>query len=103
MTLLWENLSPTSPFGSQTISLDLTEYIFCIVVFQHWTNDTTSRTYIIYKNGERNVCDAPNEALTASPNRAVSINNNGVWFGAGVNNTGIDNNGALPLFIYGLK
>lgn len=103
MALLWENTTPTNAFGSQTVSLDLTAYAFCMVVFQHWSNDTTSRTYLICKNSARNVCEAPNEAKTAVPNRVVSADNSGVWFGGGVLNGNLDNSAAIPLFIYGIK
>lgn len=36
LDLLWKNASPTSPFGSQTISLNLTHYNFVLIEYKRY-------------------------------------------------------------------
>ena len=98
--LLWTNPTPTSAFGAQTISLDLSQYKYVLVVTKSSTaEDYKPRTSIVLPVLE--TYDQPISIATtgSSTYRAATANANGITFG----NNSSRNSILIPYRIYGIK
>ena len=106
MELLWENASPTSSFGEQRVTLDVSQFDFFIVKVIATT--TMGRyTYNIIKN------EGLTQALTGIVGDGTTVyrdmipSGNNVYFSIGhlcSNNSITDNNTCcIPVEIYGIK
>ena len=111
--LLWSNASPGSSFGSQTISLDLSEYDEIQVEFR---NTSSSSYYSLneFKKGKASrhntfAKQTTDNVDTIILDRPVTMNENGVYFGGGsqkdlYSKSYSTNNGNLiPVRIWGIK
>ena len=102
--LLWTNPSPTSEFASQTISLDLTEYVGVIVEFitTAGTNALGSRLYCKKTDNYGNL-GAGFTSDNGHARNVLSVNNTGIEFGNALVATSQTNNSVVPIKIYGVK
>ena len=112
MDLLWTNASPTSSFGAQTISLDLSNYnlVGIIYVAENGTQVNISTTNMfIYKKGitTYGVGTSVGGVWGYTRGRAIAgVSNSGVSFGDSYPMTetiSTANNSMIPLYIYGIK
>ena len=99
---LWTNASPTSAFAAQTIALDLSGYDAIILVNRHWTNNSLCRSHYIPIDGNTYGCPVQNY-VGGWAGRTCTATASGVVFDSGVGTSGNDNNGGIPLAIYGIK
>lgn len=106
--LLWENASPTSAYGEQTVSLDLSGYQMIAIVLNRGTGDATKNTTLVFVGSSSKciVYQVANGLYPASRNATVSTT--GVAFSSGFENgnstaAGVSNSVAIPYQIYGIK
>ena len=104
--LLWTNENPTAAFAAQTISLDLSEYKYVIIVVKQNTNgDYYPRCNIIlpvsasYENGWEPTIGTNGSKI----NRLVMVDLNGIWISDATGSSGTYNNVDIPYKIYGIK
>ena len=103
--LLWTNPNPSSAFGAQTVSLDLTDYTGVIVEFiNDDVNYTRSRVYAkksdsfnSYPIGAGYVSNT-----NAYSRNIVNVSDTGVQFSDGAT-TSAQNQFVIPFKIYGVK
>ena len=100
-TLLWTNSDTTSNFAAQTISLDLSNYKYIVVVTKVATNaDYTPRTMGITKITDTAPTYPQTVGGTGGSNyRTFYATSTGVTFGGASSG----NKYVIPLYIYGLK
>ena len=107
-TLLWTNASPTSAYGEQTVSLDLSGYQMVAVVLNRATNDTTKNTTLVFV-GSASKCLVYQAAYGLYPaSRNATVSTTGVAFSVGFDNgnstaAGTSNSVGIPYQIYGIK
>lgn len=108
MELLWQNASPTSEFGAQTLSFDLSEYKFVFMVcFSSIDGGGTIKKIYIAANGEKNVLHAQDCVFYE---RSATVNNSGITFTNAIRyptytgwTTTTANKNIVPYKIYGIK
>lgn len=115
--LLWENASPTAAFAAQTVSLDLNGYDEVEISYRvhSWDGSTeaTGQKSVVIPVGDVGILDNACMANAASyyvmsKTRIATVSTTGIAFkGAYVSRTSTspngDNNGCVPLEIYGIK
>ena len=107
MDLLWENISPTSSFSSQTVQLSLNGVTKIEIVFQNKLSDGKSSSHIAYKSTtEWNFHSVDNSGKSVT--RYLSFGNNSVYFGNGYEygtygSYSQNNEVLIPHRIYGFK
>ena len=107
-TLLWTNASPTSAYGEQTVSLNLSGYQMVAIVLNRAANDTTKNTTLVFV-GSVSKCLVYQEAYGLYvASRNVTVSTTGVAFSIGYDNgnstaAGTSNSVAIPYSIYGIK
>lgn len=105
MVLLWENASPTSDFGAQTINVDCSNYNFFVCFFETYKNLDFIVSTVAEKNVEHdiNACTYNGRTLYSCW-RAFTIKDYSILFGNG-NVSGNTNKPSdmVPLKIYGLR
>ena len=111
---LWENASPTSSFGAQDVSLDLSKYDMVLIITRSSAGNAISKTHIC-KKGYTERLIMFEEIETSSKNvyirgRQVTISETGVVIGSGTNRnitgTSLASGGdgfVIPVTIYGIK
>ena len=106
MDRLWENSSPLSPFGSQTIFLDLTEYRYIRIIFRR-TADLEDVFFQDCFPGYTTICMLGANAFGL---RRVSTTNNSVGFsdfleyrGYNSSETTAYSRYGVPWIIFGVK
>lgn len=103
-TLLWTNASPTSNFAAQTVTLDLSEYSFVLVLFRHSTSADVTATL----SGMTNVGGSA-RLLTGSAEtnrigiRTARAETDGVVFSSCTFNNATNNGIIIPYQIWGVK
>ena len=106
MKKLWENASPTSSFGAQTINLDLSEYDE-IEVLAKW-GKASAKASIVDK-AIRGGFGVLFRIENTSVYREFEFNDTGVIFNAGnykssaTNSSVVNNDYVIPVVIYGIK
>jgi hypothetical protein len=111
MVKLWENASPTSDFGAQTIALDLNEYDFIDVIFNSIiTRVGVGRSATTFQmagiDKDTTTMNTPSWRL-----RTISASETGAAFSAGFYKyldgtkqaSGTSDSICIPLAIYGVK
>lgn len=107
MELIWTNPSPTSNFGAQTLSLDLSAYKYLVIYSRFSTSDDQSAykvncllekgddvtQYIVSLDWQQHICNS----------RKATFNDNGVTFANGNVNSTANSAVCIPLYIYGIK
>lgn len=103
--LLWTNPSPTSDFGTQTVSLDLTNYTGVIVEFNANTNTSnyTTCTRVFCKKNDPEYFGGGAAPAGGALGRTLRITDEGVFFGKGFLTNSVANGNAVPIKIYGVK
>ena len=102
MERAWQNASPTSEFAAQTISLDLSEYDFIMVLYMHRVTFQTTLSSTLKKGQLGNLISVTSDNLTGY--RSVTFTDSGVTFGECIYSKTNSNNGfCVPYEIYGIK
>lgn len=110
MDLLWTNASPTSAFGAQTISLDLSVYKFILIKFleqnSYYSFDIAESNNTYLHTSNLNIFVDDRTYYTVA--RSYEVNTNAIIFGNGrmKENSGTAYNAdsfAVPNKIYGVK
>lgn len=102
---LWQNASPASAFAAQTISLNLSEYDFVLVVYNYAKGTAQQDSQIIEmgKTGLLNMSAGSNGTVLS---RKAEPSTTGVFF-EGANryttSNSATNDYAIPISIYGIK
>lgn len=104
MELLWENASVSSSFNAQTLSLDLSEYDFILLIsvfsnsFGYYSSDIINVT-----NGISYVANShPNDRGNVS--RRIKISSNSIQFYTGLESDNSEDSSVMkPVKIYGIK
>lgn len=103
---LWENASPWSRFGAQTISLDLSEYAAVVIWFLH----STEGPYIISSECDVGGNGRPISVVEYTYFRQFYTDKNSVRFDNGKyhpsyssGDTTLQDNAIIPYRIYGIK
>ena len=104
--LLWTNASPTSSFASQTVALDLSDYLFVYLVTR-LSQSRTEQQFGLYKVGGGATYLYGNEG-NARFYRLITASSTGVTIGDcsfGTYNSSVStsNGYGIPLNIYGIK
>lgn len=101
--LLWQNPNPSSGFGAQTISLDLSEYTGVIVELYEATTDLNviNRTYI--RKSEIDWFGGGTVREGHARGRNISVTESGVAFSNGFYDSGMNDATLPPARIYGVK
>ena len=105
MDLLWTNPNPTSSFGAQTISIDLSDY--SLIIISHYTNNAVGfdtaqviQQIIPIADGQSSLI----AGMNYYQRRKVSaISNTGVTFNSGQYIAQENNGVCIPQKIYGIK
>lgn len=101
MELVWENASPSSSFGKQTVALNLADFAG---VFIYYKNQNSGSVYystgFIGKDDEFTLVYTPSVASTVAVVRKGSVSATGVTFAATSNE---DSKYDIPLKIYGIR
>lgn len=100
---LWVNESSDSSFAAQTISLDLAQYLFVVIVFRQSTTGSIHHTVIAKPNGFDHIAFSPLTAGTTMYKRTYTPRSTGVQFYAGRSDATEDNTKMIPRYIYGIK
>lgn len=101
---LWVNESSDSSFAAQTISLDLAQYLFVVIVFRQSTTGTVIHQTVIAKpNGYTQTAFSPLKSGTAMYKRTYTPKSTGVEFYSAMSDSTEDNTKMIPRFIYGIK
>lgn len=104
--LLWTNPNPTSAFNAKTLTLDLSDYSSVEIVSEHWINNSIS-TINKVDVGMTVICVNPNMSNSTIAIRSATVSTTGITFSSGSSITGTsmssNDNGAIPLKIYGIK
>jgi hypothetical protein len=101
---LWVNESSDSSFAAQTISLDLSQYLFVVIVFRQSTTGTAIHQTVIAKpNGYTQTAFSPLTSGTAMYKRTYTPKSTGIQFYAGRSDATDDNTKMIPRYIYGIK
>ena len=117
MDLLWENASPTSSFGAQTISLDLQQYTHVLIIYsaKYWNGSAESlgRKSETIEVGQTGVLSyggmgSSGAYYTHNSIRAANTTTTEVVFGKNYTSVlngapGSDNANVIPTAIYGIK
>lgn len=107
-TLLWTNASPTSAYGAQTVSLDLSGYQMVAIVLNRGTGDATKNTTLVFV-GSASKCIVYQEANGLYPaSRNATVSTTGVAFSMGFENgnstaAGTSNSVGIPYQIFGIR
>ena len=99
--LLWENPNPTASFGTQTISLDLSNYSKVEI---HYYHDILATLRVFVQEvsvGYRGAIFQVGGAYIRNRDADASVA--GVAFGKGTSNQGDSNTYCVPVKIYGIK
>ena len=106
MDNLWTNESPTSMFGSQTISLDLTEYRYVRILFKRNVSSADIFFYDCFV-GMSTICML---GTNANGYRSVNVTNSSVSFSSYAEYTAYNGNDSvvynqmgIPFIILGVK
>lgn len=103
MPLLWTNPSPSSNFSAQTVSLDLSAYVYVVIVPKVLPSSTNMRTSVLLPKGKTTTCF---ELVGTSPmvfcGRDIAVSDTGVVFGNGSYNGSANNGYWIPMYIYGI-
>lgn len=102
LTLLWENSSPSSNFGAQTISIDLSGYTLVLIEQDPFGNDTLDVTIGLVGTGLKLYALA-NTNTNRNGARNLTITTSGISFTACTYNGTTNNAYCKPLKIYGIK
>lgn len=110
-TKLWENPNPTATFAAQTITLASDDYYFLLCIYKRYANGNLEGSIIVPKGNDFGL-----EACSAESNgarthvRLCTIANNGLkitwndsYQGTGTTAVVVNNNGCVPIYIYGIK
>lgn len=101
---LWVNESSASSFAAQTISLDLAQYLFVVIVFRQSTTGTAIHQTVIAKpNGYDQTAFSPLTSGTTMYKRTFTPKSTGVQFYSARSDSTEDNTKMIPRFIYGIK
>ena len=114
MELLWENASPTSGFGGQTINVDMSPYTHFLIYYCAYNSENTfESTGIVKKNANTNQMKTFGLRSGTALNwqwRRFSVTDAGFTFMTGAyanesNLSAVDttNNVCIPVAIYGIK
>lgn len=115
MELLWENASPTSEFGAQTINLDLSKYDAVEIIFRADKSfDSTFSETCLVSGGtgvasviRNTTTDNMMTGIIGAHIRRYSVKTDGITFTGSVYSYTTDyhgnNNGCIPYIIYGIK
>lgn len=104
--LLWTNASPTTDFGAQTISIDLSDYAAILVETNEHTSNTNRTSNLMLVNGDTYYMHTDSSTFQF---RLATVNTTGITFGQGniVSTYGaagtVQNSRVIPEYIYGLK
>lgn len=107
MDLLWTNASPTSNFGAQTVSLDLSNYKFVYIAINDRASQPNNIDNALLMNvvGQRTkILDYYASSTTYS--RIITVQKNGIKFEDEHSNSydgPIENQNLIPTYIYGIK
>ena len=106
LDVVWTNPSPTVPFNSQDISMDLSEYKVLIGLFYEYPDDANRRiiSATATKQGDtaRVLCPYGSNNPTFS-HRTMFFNSSKLNFGDAYNIGGVNNGQCVPVVVYGIK
>ena len=104
---LWENASPGSDFGEQTLSLDTTGYQMILII------NRTRKIFLIPKKDGVSVSfemteSYPDYYSNYNAHRDITVNDDSIvfgrgWYQSGTSNQPDKNDKLVPLFILGVK
>ena len=106
--LLWTNASPTSAYGEQTVSLNLSGYQMIAIVLNRDTGGAAKSTTIVFV-GSASKCVVYQDAYGLYPgSRNATVSTTGVAFSNGYDNgnstaAGTSNSVAIPYQIFGIR
>lgn len=101
LDLLWENASPTSAFGQQTISLDFSHYELILIYFNFSKNDHTKISALAKMLGTYSAIDKSGDNIVG---RTFEIRiNNIIYFDPAMYGYNTNNDYLIPSEIYGVK
>ena len=102
MERVWQNASPTSEFAAQTISLDLFEYDFIMVLYMHRVTLQATLSSTLKKGQLGNLISVTSDNFTGY--RSVTFTDSGVTFDKCIySKTNPNNSFCVPYEIYGIK
>ena len=103
-TLLWTNNSPSSSFGSQTITLSesLDDYDCYEIIFRQSTTDVRLMTTGKIPVGSGTIMSWSTSLNFYRPT-ATTVSGNTITFEEGKNTNGTDNNRTIPIYIIAYK
>jgi hypothetical protein len=103
MVLLWENPRPSSPFDSQTISLDLSNYSFIVLLAVLVTTKPEDMFTALLTKGVKNAVTAYNGDGSKS-GRDFTPSDSGIVCGTGTDpGSSFNNARMIPYQIFGIK
>lgn len=102
MELLWTNSAPTSAFAQQTVSLDLSEYMYIVIEMDQDTNLSRGRYYFGTVGFVISMSLVPT-SITNAYTRTATISASGINFTVGYVGSSSNNNAMIPYHIYGIK
>ena len=110
MELLWENASPTSQFGAQTINVDSSGYDAVFVRTKKYTTQSIVISSGFVKHGEVGYISSahPDSTNTYVGQREFTVNEKSIIFTVALEAKGSakgseSNNMFVPIEIYGIK
>lgn len=104
--LLWENVSPTSRFDAQTISLERTKYAGFVVIVAHSDDDLAEQQTLISSSLDKDASFDYQKNAVNKYKRTLKISEEGIEFDDCKNimdNNTTSNKNLIPLRIYGVK
>lgn len=104
MVKLWENLSPTSKFASQTVDIDGGLSEFDAVLFEHSGSDTSQTGFTMGLIGNKVVMCVASGYYNKVNTRAATINDSSIFFAQAYGGSSTANNSlTIPVRVYGMK
>lgn len=101
--LLWQNASPSSAFGAQTVSVNGSGYDGYLIEVRFSTSDATTGVALIPVETSKMTVAAVYSGVAPAATRGISSTSlSGVVFGYGAYGS-TDNNKAIPTRIWGVK
>ena len=100
--LLWTNPNPTTAFAAQTISLDLSEYKYVVIVSKNSiSNDPSPRAVDVFPVLDNYEAGLKIKGPSTSTSRTITISQAGITVTTSTGSPA--NNFVIPYKIYGIK
>lgn len=102
LDLLWTNPNPSSNFGAQTISIDLSGYLLVLIEQDPFNNGSLDVAIGLIGSEMKMFCLA-NTNTNRNGARNLTVSSTGITFSACTYNGATNNGYSIPLRIFGIR